>query len=164
MFTKKCSALIILMLFVIAAIAGDNKTGYTGVWKLNKEKTPAANSRLFLSKISFTLKKDSLYTIRTYENENGETYPFNENLTLDGKEYTIDVYNIPRKAKAHWSEKDGNLVIEAVTTFNGNSGEENFISNEVWKVDEGGNSLTVDYVNKLSAGEFKGSFSFIKGE
>ena len=103
--TKKCFSLVVVLFIVASAFAGNNKNSYSGVWKLNKEKTPPANSRLFLSQISFTLKGDSLLTVRTYENENGETYPFDEKLTMDGKEHKIEVYNFPRKAKAHWSEK-----------------------------------------------------------
>ena len=162
--TKKWFSLVILLILVVSVNAGNNKNSYLGVWKLNKEKTPPANSRLFLSKISFNLKNDSLLTIRTYENDNGETYPFNENLTMDGKEYNIVIYDLPRKAKASWSQQDGSLVIESTTTFNGNSGEQNFISSETWKADETGTSLSVDYIIKLSSGDSKGTYYFTKSE
>ena len=162
--TKKCFSFIIVLLIVASTFAGNNKNSYSGVWKLNKEKTPPTNSRLFLSQISFTLKGDSLFTVRTYENDNGETYPFDEKLTMDGKEYKIDVYNFPRKAKAHWSDKDGFLIIDSVTTFTGDSGEQDFILSETWKVDENGTSLNVDFTTKLPTGDVKGTFSFKKSQ
>lgn len=164
MIAKKCFSLVMLLIITMTVYAGDKKNSYSGVWKFNKEKTPPVNSRLFLSKISFTLKNDSLFTVREYENNNGETYPFNENLTMDGKEYKIVIYDLPRKARAYWSEQDGSLVIESTTTFNGNSGEEDFISNETWRSDESGNLLTVDFTVKLSSGESKGTYYFIKSE
>ncbi|MEI6138361.1 MAG: hypothetical protein WCP85_03805 [Mariniphaga sp.] len=162
--TKKSFCLVVVLFIVVSAFAGNNKNSYSGVWKLNKEKTPPTNSRLFLSQISFSLKGDSLFTVRTYENDNGETYPFDEKLTMDGKEYKIEVYNFPRKAKAHWSEKDGFLVIESVTTFTGDSGQQDLIMNETWKVDEKGTSLDVEFTTKLPTGDVKGTFNFNKSK
>lgn len=163
--TRKGSALLILLLiFAFAVYAGDKKSSYSGTWKLDKVKTPPAGGQIFLAQISFTLKNDSLITARTYENANGETYPFNETLTMDGKEYKIIIYDMPRTAKAYWSEPEGMLVIESTTTFTRNSGEENLLSNETWKVDESGKTVTINFVSKMTAGEFKGSYTFTKAE
>lgn len=162
--TKKCFSLVILLFIAAAIFASDKNSSYSGVWKLNREKTPSANGQIFLAKISILLKKDSLITVRTYENTNGETYPFNENLTMDGKEHKIVIYEMPRKSKAYWSEQAKSLVIESTTTFTRDSGEENFISTETWKTDEAGTSLTVDYTTTLSSGTFKGTYYFTKGE
>ena len=159
-----CFILILLSVFVANAFAGNKNDSLSGVWKLNVEKTPPANNRIFLSKISFKLKNDSLFTIRTYENNNGETYPFDENLTLDGKEYKIVVYDLPRKARAYRSKDDGALIIESTTTFNGNSGEEDFNLIEAWKAAENGTVLTVNFAAKSSAGDTKGSYLFVKSE
>ena len=162
--TKKCFSLAVLMIVAVSVFAGDGKSSFSGVWKLNKEKSPPANSQIFLSKISFTIKNDSLFTVRTYENTNGEIYPFNENLTMDGKEYKIVIYDMPRKAKAHWSEQGNSLVIESTTTFRRDSGDEDFSSTETWNTVENGTQLTFDYIAKLSSGESKGTYYFIKSE
>lgn len=162
--TKKCFSLFILLFIAAAVYAGDKNSNFSGVWKLNREKTPSANNPIFLAKISILLKNDSLITVRTYENNNGETYPFNENLTMDGKEYKIVIYEMPRKSKAHWSEGEKSLVIESTTTFTRDSGEENFISTETWKMDESGTALTADYTNTSSSGTYKGSYYFTKAE
>ena len=161
---NKFFSLVILVIFVVSGYAVEKKSSYSGVWNLNKEKTTAQSSQIFLSKISINLKKDSVLTVRTYENANGETYPFNENLTLDGKEFKIVVYDLPRKAKANLSKPEGYLVIESTTTFTGNSGEVDFSLVETWKVSENGKELTVDFVAKSSAGESKGTNYFIKSE
>jgi len=162
--TKKCFSLVVLLFIAAAVYAGDKNSSFSGVWKLNREKTPSANGQIFLSKMSIILKNDSLLTVRTYENSNGETYPFNENLTMDGKEHKIVIYDMPRKSKASWSEQGKSLVIESTTTFTRDSGEENLISTETWKMDDSGTSLTVDYTTTLSSGTFKGSYYFMKAE
>ncbi len=161
---KTCTFLCLtfLMIFAVSASAGDKKTSYSGEWKLDREKTMLENTQLFMSKISFNLKNDSLFTVRTYENGNGEQYPFDENLTLDGKEYKITIYDMPRKARAYWSKEDGSLTIETTTTFNGNAGEENIITKETWRVDENGTRLTADFTMKTSQGELKGTHYFKK--
>jgi len=159
---KKIFLLINVLIVALSVSAGDKKAGYVGEWKLDREKTNLGNAQLFMSKISIQLKNDSLITIRTYENNNGEQYPFNENLTLDGKEYKITVYDLPRKAKASWSQGDNALVIETTTTFYGNSGEENVVAKETWRVDETGNLLTGEFILKTSQGESKGTHFFRK--
>jgi hypothetical protein len=115
-----------------------------------------------LSEISFKVNNDSLQTMRTYESSNGETYTFNENLTLDSKEYKIVIYEMPRKAKAQWSEKGSSLLIESTTTFTRDSDDQNVTSIETWTLSESGNQLTYDFVTKTSEGSEKGILYFNK--
>ena len=159
---KKLISLVILLIITISVSAGDKKTNFSGDWKLDREKTVLANSQLFLSKINFNMKNDSLLTVRTYENANGEQYPFNENLTMDGKEYKITIYDMPRKSKAYWSDNNESIVIESTTTFYGNSGEVDFITKENWMVDETGTQLKFDFTGKTSTDESKGTYYFKK--
>jgi hypothetical protein len=160
--TKGFIGLVVLLITAILAFAGDKMSNFSGDWKLDREKTNLGNAQLFMSKISIKLKNDSLFTVRTYENGNGEQYPFDEKLTLDGKEYKMTIYDMPRKAKAYWSENDQSLVIETTTTFYGNSGEENVVAKEIWKADENGTLLTGDFTIKTSQGESKGTYYFKK--
>ncbi len=64
---------------------------------------------------------------------------------------------MPRTTKASRSNTDGSLVIESVTTFYGNNGEENMTANETWKVDAEGKILTVEFTNKMSGNETVGT-------
>jgi hypothetical protein len=123
-------------------------TGFSGEWKLNKEKTVLADNQLFLSGVTIQFKNDSLFTTRVYQNSNGEEYPFDENLSLDGKESKIIIYEMPRTSKASKSGPDGALIVESTTTFNGENGEENMVAKETWKVDNEGKTLTIDFTNK----------------
>ncbi len=162
--TKKCFSLFVLLFIAAYVYAGDKNSSLSGIWKLNREKTPSVSGQIFLSKISILFKNDSLLTVRTYENNNGETYPFDEILTMDGKEYKIVIYEMPRKSKAYWSEQGKSLVIESTTTFTSDSQEENFLSVETWKMDENGASINVNYKTTSSAGVFNGTFNFIRSE
>lgn len=156
---------LVISFFVATAVIGAGKGGnLSGSWKLNREKTVLENNQLFLAKISIKLKADSLFTVRTYETASYEQYPFNENLTMDGKEYKIVIYDMPRKSKAYWAEQDGSLVIESTTTFYGNSGEDNFMAKENWTVNDEGTELKFEFTGKSSTGESKGTYYFKKDQ
>ena len=103
---------LILVLFTVSFSfsAFGQITNFSGKWELNKEKTILADNQLFLSGITIQLKSDSLFTTRIYQNTNGEEYPFDENLSLDGKECKITIYDMPRTSKVTKSE-DGNRKI-----------------------------------------------------
>lgn len=156
--------LIILITFFITSsftIIGQ-ESRFTGEWKLNKEKTVLADNQIFLSRVSVKLKSDSLLTTRVYENMNGEEYPFQENLSLNGKDCKIVIYEMPRSSKASLSNTDGSIIIESTTTFYGNNGEQNIIAKEVWKVDNEGKLLTIYFTNKMSSGETSGTSYYTK--
>ena len=150
---------IILILFTISFSfsAFGQITNFSGKWELNKEKTILADNQLFLSGITIQLKSDSLLTTRIYQNSNGEEYPFDENLSLDGKESKFTIYDMPRTSKVTKSEADTSLVIESTTTFNGQYGAEDMVAKETWKVDISGNILTLNFTNKMSGTETTGT-------
>jgi len=155
--TKPLFTFLILLIITSSLSAFGQKKGFDGEWKLNREKTVLADNQLFLSKVTIQLKSDSLLTTRVYENSNGEEYPFEEKLSLDGKDSKITIYDMPRTTKASKSNTDGSLVIESKTTFQGNNGEDNLIAKETWKVDSEATTLTIDFTNKMSAGETTGT-------
>jgi hypothetical protein len=154
--TKSIFALLILIFVSSTYSAIGQKANFSGEWKLNKEKTVLASDQLFLSAVSIQLKGDSLLTTRVYANDYGEEYPFVENLTLNGKECKIVIYDMPRTSKASRSNSDGSIIIESKTTFYGDSGEEDMIAKETWKVDSNGNTLIIDYTNSIAGNEMKG--------
>jgi hypothetical protein len=154
--TKATLGLLFMLFFSSSFSAHAQNTDLTGEWKLNREKTILADNQLFLSKITIQVKGDSLLTTRVYENGNGEEYPFDENLTLDGKDCKIVIYEMPRTSKASKVNEDGSIVIESKTTFTGNNGEDNLLAKETWKFDKDTKMLVIDFTNKMSAGVFTG--------
>ena len=155
--TKATFLFLILFAITFSFSALGQRANFSGEWKLNKEKTVLADNQLFLSRVTIQLKSDSLLSTRVYENANGEEYPFEENLSLDGKECKIVIFDMPRTTKASRSDTDGSLIIESTTTFNGNNGEENLTAKETWKVDDEGETLTIGFTNKMSGSETVGT-------
>jgi hypothetical protein len=117
-----------------------------------------------LVRIDVQIKGDSLLTQRYYETSDGQEYPFKENVSLNGQECNIIVYNMPRKTKANWVEQDGLLIVESTTTFNGQNGPDNFISKETWKADTANKTVTISYKNNISTSESAGILFFNKAE
>jgi len=159
--TKTTFLFLIVLIISSAFSASGQKLNFSGAWKLDKAKTVLADSRLFLSKITIQMKSDTLLTTRTYENENGEEYPFDENLSLNGKDCKIFIYDMPRTTKASLAA-DGSIVVESLTTFYTDNGDENLTAKETWKVDAEGKTLTIAFTNKMSAGESSGTNYYTK--
>ena len=160
--TKTILSILFLFILLPALTTFAQKADFSGEWIMNKEKTVLADNQLFLSAITIQHKSDSLLTNRTYTNGNGDEFPFDENLKLDGKECKIVIFEMPRTSKAAFSDTDGTITIESTTTFNGNNGQEDMIANEAWNLDNEGQILTLKFVNKMSGNEFTGTYYYNK--
>jgi hypothetical protein len=160
--TKLTLALISLLIILTSLTTFAQKADFSGEWKLNKEKSGLSDSQLFLSKITIQLKADSMLTTRVYENGNGEEYPFEEKLSLDGKDCKIVIFDMPRTSKATRSDANGSIMVESATTFNGNNGQEDMVAKETWKVEKEGQMLTLEFTNKMSGNEITGTYYYEK--
>ena len=159
----KMRLLLSILLFSLSSmtVLGQLQS-FSGEWKFNREKSTAINDQLFLAKITVLQKSDSILTTRVYENENGEQYPFKENLPLNGKECKIVIYDMPRTASASLSSGNGSLSFESTTTFYGDSGSDNLKTQETWNTQNGGKSLKIDYKTAYSGGTATGVQYFDK--
>jgi len=151
-----------MLLFLPALKSIAQKTDMSGEWKLNKEKSILGDSQLFLSGITIQFKTDSILTTRVYQNGNGEEYPFDEKLSLDGKESKITIYDMPRTSTATRSDSDGSINIKSTTSFNSGNGQEDMTANETWKLDTDGQFLVLQFTNKMSGNESTGTYYFNK--
>lgn len=157
---KKSFFFILLMAFALFSFSvSGQKDDFNGSWKLDQTKSTLPEYTPVLVRIDIKIKGDSLLTERYYDTGDGQLYPFTENVTLDGKEYNITIYDMPRKTKATWSDQGG-LTVESTTTAN----SEDFKSNESWKADPANKTLTISFKNSMSAGEAAGAFVLIKSE
>lgn len=151
---KTRSLILLAALFVLATPAAvkAQSADFNGNWKLNTEKSQVPSDQLYLLKLTIKVDGNNLVTTRTYSDPNGQEYPFEENLTLDGKECKISVYDMPRTSKAT-KEADGTIKVLSVTTFYANGGEENLTADETWKLQEG--MLVMEVTNKMMGNELK---------
>jgi hypothetical protein len=160
---KRIALIIFTMAFAIVTSiqSSAQKADFNGTWKIDMTKSTLAEYTPVLVGINVQIKGDSLLTERHYDTGDGQIYPFTENLTLDGKEYNITIYDMPRKAKASWTEQDGSVVVETTTTANGS---EDFISKETWKADAGKKTLVINFKNSMAGQEATGLFFLNKAE
>lgn len=160
--TKTIAGLVIIIMLLTSLSGLAQKPDFSGEWKLNREKTALADNSLFLSGITIKIKADTLFTARVYENSNGEQYPFDENVTLNGSEAKITIYDMPRVTKATGVNADGSINLESKTTFYNNGAEDNLVSKEIWKIAGDTKMLTIEFKNTMSAGEATGTLYFSK--
>ena len=160
--TKTILIIISMLLFLPAFRGIAQKTDMSGEWKLNKEKSIITDNQLFLAGITIQLKTDSILTTRVYQNGNGEEYPFDEKISLDGKECKISIYDMPRTSTATRSDADGSINIKSTTSFTSGNGQEDMTANETWKLDAEGQVLVLQFTNKMSGNESTGTYYFNK--
>lgn len=160
--TKTITVLVILLVFLTSLTVSAQKLDFSGEWKLNKEKTALTDNSLFLAGITIKIKADTLFTSRVYENANGEQYPFDEIVTLDGKEAKMTIYEMPRVTKASGVNSDGTIIVESKTTFYNGGSEDNLVAKEIWKIAGDTKLLTIEFTNSMSAGSASGTLYFTK--
>jgi hypothetical protein len=163
---KKNSLLFPLIAFFLLSplLSLAQRADFSGNWVLDKTKTSMAADQLTLIKLQIRMTGDSLNTVRVYDRGDGQEYPFNENVGLDGKECKIVIYDMPRRSKATLSEQEGFLAFESTTTFSNDSGPSDYISKEVWKLSGEKRVLTIDFKNNIGGNEIAGTLYFNKVE
>ncbi|HBE41562.1 MAG TPA: hypothetical protein DDW27_10240, partial [Bacteroidales bacterium] len=98
------SLMVLTIIFTISAIA--QKSSYSGTWKLDRTKSVVPEYTPVLTRITVTMKADSIFTKRYYDIGDGNEYPFDENLPLNGTNVSITIYDMPRKTNVTWSDID----------------------------------------------------------
>ena len=142
----------VFLMLSVSLFAAKKKVNFSGKWVLDKEKTEIAENSIFLVEISIKQVGDSLFTVRGYENDyDGGFYPFDEDLTLDGKEYEIFIYDMPRTTSAKWSKKGKSIIINSKMTVYGDAGDFDMLSEETLTLEEKGTLLIINL--KTTAGE-----------
>jgi hypothetical protein len=160
--TRTAISLFSVLFFMVSFTSFAQTDKFSGEWKLNTQKTNLGETQLYMFSIRILIRNDSLLTTRTYKNVSGEEYPFDENLSLKGTEGKIVIYDMPRTAKASCSDADGTMTFESTTTFNSNGGTEDLVMKESWKVENDGNTLTINLTSKSSEGEQNAVFYYDK--
>ena len=157
---KRTKAFMFVVVLAISSffVVTAQKADFNGTWKLDRTKSTLVEYIPILTRIDIRINGDSLLTERYYDTGDGQEYPFKENVTLDGKEYGITIYDMPRKAKASLSDQEGSIIFESTTTASGDNGSQDFITKESWKVDKTTNTFTITFKNKMGSNESEGTF------
>jgi hypothetical protein len=153
---------VVILSITCTLTSSGQKSDLAGKWKIDRQKSVLPDDLPALTGITINVKGDSLLTERVYETGDGQLYPFKENISLDGKECKMIIYEMPRKTRATWSDPDNSVNLESTITYYGSSGQEDFVFKEIWKADKKNNTLTISFVNKTSMGESAGNYSFTR--
>ncbi|HOB85930.1 MAG TPA: hypothetical protein PLB27_11295 [Bacteroidales bacterium] len=110
----------ISLIAVFTAFAFDascQKSAFSGTWKLDRTKSVLPEYISVLTQITVKMKADSILTERYYDVGDGQEYPFDENLPLNGSNVSITIYDMPRKTNVTFSDMDNTVSLTSTTTF-----------------------------------------------
>lgn len=130
---------------------------FSGEWKLNESKSEMGQfGRGAAKKIKVeSMDAQGISYDRTTTNQSGEEVVRKEKLSFDGKEtestYAGGFGNAKRKASAKIT--DDALIIDATTKFDRDGQEIEIKSKETWKLNDGGQTLTIESNSTSSFGE-----------
>jgi hypothetical protein len=142
------SLLAIAVLFVGSTAAYViTKADFKGEWNYNESKSKVGESRFRrpAAKIKVSGEGESLTIDRTGTNQNGEAVTQSEKLTFDGKPAESTVFgSAKRSSVASWSANGEEMTINTTISGERNGQTFEFKITEVWKLTDGGKSLTIE--------------------
>lgn len=138
---------------------------FKGEWTFNEKKSKLSEGRFRMNaqKIKVTADGDALVIERTSNTPNGETRSTSEKITFDGKPSESTVFGNSKKVStAAWSASGEELTINSTINFerDGNTFEVKTV--EIWKLLDGGKSLSLDVTSTSPRGEMKNTFVYDK--
>ena len=99
---KRITRLFLLMVVFIPLTfsASGQRDGFSGTWRIDRAKSVIPDYTPVLTQVTVKLSADSINTKRFYDIGDGQEYPFDEKLPLNGTNVSITIYDMPRKANA----------------------------------------------------------------
>lgn len=154
--SKNVLVFAIGILFTTACFA-QSAANFSGTWALNESKSNMGDGGFRMSSPSITIVQDATtFTLeRSFTGQDGTERKNSEKYTLDGKESVNPVFNTTKKSTAVWSADKQVLTVKSSMVFDMN-GEQNEIKTvDVYKLADGGKTLSVDSQSTSSMGERK---------
>lgn len=141
------------------------KADFKGDWTFNEGKSKLGEGRFRAAaqKLKITSEGESLTIERTSNTPNGETAVYSEKLTFDGKPAESTVFGSAKKSSLPtWSANGEELTINSniAGEFNGQAFEVKVT--EVWKLLDGGKTLSIDYTSVSQRGTNNQTFVYDK--
>jgi hypothetical protein len=123
------------------------KADFKGEWNFNEGKSKLGESRFRRAptKIKVSGEGESLSIDRTGTNQNGEAVTQSEKLTFDGKASESTVFgSMKRSSVASWSANGEEMNINSTISGERNGQTFEIKIAEVWKLTDGGKTLTIE--------------------
>jgi hypothetical protein len=138
---------------------------FKGEWSFNEKKSKLSEGRFRMNaqKIKVTADGDAIVIERTSNTPNGESRTSSEKITTDGKPSESTVFGNNKKVStAAWSASGEELTINSTTNFERDGNTIEIKSVEIWKLLDGGKSLSIDNTTTSPRGETKNTFVYDK--
>jgi len=154
-----------LFLVISSVSYAGEKVNFSGEWSISPDKTNLGESGLNLagSQIIIDQKDNDLSLTRFVTGMDGQEHKMAEKFTLDGKENKNIIFNnSPKTSTVTWAEDGKSFTIASNIMFNNNGDNMEIASNEVWKLSDDGNTLTIEFSSIAGWGEIKQVYVFDK--
>ena len=138
---------------------------FKGEWAFNEGKSKLAEGRFRMNatKIKVTDADGGLSVERTSTPPQGDPITTTEKITFDGKpSESTGFRNSKKVSTAKWSDNGEELTVNSTLTFEGNGQTFELKSVEIWKLSDGGKTLTLDVTSTSPRGETKNTFVYDK--
>ena len=150
-------------LIPLKAIAASEKVNFSGEWTFNKAKSNTAiHQVIFLGAFKLLQKGNELTIERLSMNRDGQEMKSTEKYTLDGKECENTTRNRTRKSIVTWSEDGNSITISSKMVFDRNGQTMEIKIIEIWKLEDGGKSLSIESSHSTPMGERKATLIYDK--
>lgn len=165
---RNSAAFLLLAGFTVFCTAATVKTlsaDFKGDWNFNEGKSKMAEGRFRMNakKIKVSQDGDAITIERTNASPQGEDVTSSEKITFDGKTAESTVFGgAKKKSTAAWSSDGNQLTINSTIVFerDGNSFEIKTV--EVWKLSDGGKTLTIESTTTSQRGTSNNTFVYDK--
>jgi hypothetical protein len=161
-FAGKMSVLFLTAGFFTLTSMGPDRANFSGEWKLNESKSELGQFPLCIfggdrmrSKTMKIAAQADFLTVEVVRSfPDGALVTRQEKLTFDGKESEATYVGTPReKSAARWSDDGQTMTVNSVRSFDANGETADFKVTEVWKLINGGNSISILVNSRSISGE-----------
>lgn len=138
---------------------------FKGEWNFNEKKSKLSEGRFRMnaSRIKVSADGEAIVIERTVNTPNGESRTSSEKITTDGKPSESTVFGNSKKVStAAWGANGEELTINSTTHFERDGNTFEIKTVEIWKLLDGGKSLSIDNTTTSPRGETKNTFVYDK--
>lgn len=154
---SKASVFVLSAAFVgLCSATTADRANFSGEWKLNESKSDLGQfgARMASRNMKITQSADSMNLEVTAPSQQGGDVTRKDKVTFDGKEVeTVLSPAAKKKSTAKWSDDGQTLNVNAVISFDRNGETMEIKVTEVWKLENNGQTLTLQSASSSSFGE-----------
>ncbi|WP_276481335.1 hypothetical protein [Paraflavitalea pollutisoli] len=162
---RKLAALLLAAVALIGTAATVIvNADFKGEWSFNEGKSKMGEGRMRMNATTLKVSNDgAAIVIERTSSFNGESRTSSEKITTDGKPSENTVFGNSKKVStAAWSASGEELTINATTNFERDGNTIEIKSVEIWKLLDGGKTLSIDATTTTPRGENKTTLVYDK--